>query len=139
RPDATRSDPGCTRRGWSRGARRRTARASSPLVARVTGPLQRVGGWLKLHHMRVQARALVVVALLACAGCRRGPEAPVDPTHSGLRECPAGEPHLVIGLQALRSDAVQAIARYTLDLATCRGAALPSGELGTISAVGALA
>src|SRR5690606_30819150 len=94
---------------------------------------------LKLHRMRVHARALVVVALLACAGCRRGPEAPVDPTHSGLPECPAGEPHLVIGLQALRSDAVQAIARYTLDLAPCRGAALPSGELGTISAVGALA
>ncbi len=87
----------------------------------------------------MRARALVlVVALLSCAGCRRA-GGPVDPTSPELAACPSGEPHLVIGLQALRGDATQALARFTADLAPCRGASLPSDELGTIVAVGALA
>jgi hypothetical protein len=85
--------------------------------------------------MRLAARFLLVVALLACAGCRRGPDGPIDPTSSGLAVCPSS--HLVIGLRA-PYDQTQAIARFTMDLAPCRGAALPTGEHGTISAVGAL-
>lgn len=100
--------------------------------------MQRIGGWSKLHRMR--ARALVLVALLSCAGCRRGPDGgPVDPTNPGLSACPSGEPHLVIGLDAPYDETQQAIARYTRELVPCRGASLPRSELGRITSVGALA
>ena len=98
--------------------------------------MQCVGGWSKLQRMR--ARALLLVALLACAGCRRGPGGPVDPTNADLSPCPSGAPHLVVGLRA-PYEATQAIARYTHDLTLCRGAALPAAEHGAIVAVGALA
>lgn len=88
--------------------------------------------------MRLALRASLVLALLACAGCRRAPGDPIDPTNTNLAECPAGEPHLVVGLASAHADTDQALLRFTESLAPCRGAVLPQDELGTLSAVGAL-
>lgn len=79
----------------------------------------------------------MIAGVALIAGCRGG--GPIDPGQvDRFAACPAGEPHLVLGLRLAHSDVEHALFRFDANLGPCRGLVLPNEDYSSLRAVGGL-